>query len=65
MFLSTITSVIWQHRFESYLLSWFDESISQSYIFQESSIVEISYFAVSLEEDDRQVIGHGLGIEHD
>ena len=39
-----ITSVIWQHRFESYLLSWFDEPISQSYIFQESSIVRSFIF---------------------
>ena len=39
-----ITSVIWQHRLESYLLSWFDEPISQSYIFQESSIVRSSIF---------------------
>ena len=39
-----ITSVIWQHRLESYLLSWFDEPISQSYIFQESSIVRSFIF---------------------
>ena len=43
-----ITSLIWQHRLESYLLSWFDEPISQSYIFQECSIIRSVIFFSSV-----------------
>ena len=27
--------------------------------------LEVSYFSVPLEEDDRQIVGHGLAIEQD
>ena len=46
--LSSITSVIRKYLFESYLLSWFDEAISQSYILQESSMVRSFIFFSSI-----------------
>ena len=45
---SAIRSITWQYLVESYLLSWFDEPISQSYIFQESSIVRRFIFFSSI-----------------
>ena len=46
--LSEIRSITWQYLVESYLLSWFDEPISQSYIFQECSIIRSVIFFSSV-----------------